>query len=70
MGKKKSYRSSLIELLVVMATIVGTTVPLYLHTDNKMNANLQAIQQEIKDFHSEMKNFHGKVCILEEKAKK
>ena len=31
------------------------------------NSILQAIQQEIKDFHREIKDFHGRLCAIEER---
>jgi len=31
------------------------------------NSILQAIQQESKDFHREIKDFHGRLCSLEER---
>ncbi len=37
---------TIIELVIVMGTIVGTTVPLYLHTDNKMQESIKEIRQE------------------------
>lgn len=33
------------------------------------NAMILTIHQEMVDFHNAMKDFHGRVCILEEKNK-
>lgn len=67
---KKNNWQPLIELFVVLATVVGTTVPLYIHTDSKMmehrketNEILEAIRQDIRDF-------HGRLCAIEERNKK
>lgn len=49
----------IISLVIVMATILGSTIPLYIHTSSQ----LQAIQAEIRDF-------HGRLCAIEERAKK
>lgn len=53
-----------------MVTILGSTIPLYIHTSNQIDAlriesrdQLWAIQEEIKEF-------HGKLCAIEERGKK
>lgn len=60
----------IISLVIVMATILGTTIPMYIHTDSK----IQAIQNEMAQFHAEMaretKEFHGRLIALEERARK
>ena len=47
--------ASNIALIVVM---VGTTIGMWLHTDKK----IEAIQTEMKDF-------HGRLCAIEERSK-
>lgn len=49
----------IISLTIVMVTILGSTIPLYLHTSSQ----IQAIHDEIKDF-------HGRLCAIEEKNKR
>jgi len=49
----------IISLVIVMVTILGSTIPLYIHSSNQ----IAAIQQEIKDF-------HGRLCAIEERNKK
>ena len=49
----------LIEMIIVLVTILGSTIPLYLHTSNQIDA----IQAEIRDF-------HGRLCAIEERNKK
>ena len=34
------------------------------------NALIEAIRQDVKEFHQEMKNFHGRLCEIEERNKK
>ena len=56
----------IIELAIVLITILGSTIPLYLHTDSKIDAmhiTINAIQKEIQDF-------HGRLCGIEERTKK
>jgi len=68
---------SIISLGVVMATIIGSTVPLYIHSTNQtenlrqsMEANARAIHEEIHAIHEEMKDFHGRLCAIEERNRK
>jgi Na+/H+-translocating membrane pyrophosphatase len=60
----------IIELLIVLATILGSTIPLYLHTDSKITAMQQATLNTIEAIRQDMKDFHGKLCALEEKVRK
>ncbi len=47
----------IIELSIVLFTILGTTIPLYLHTDSK----IEAIHQTVDAIHQEMRDFHGRL---------
>ena len=49
----------LIEMIIVLVTILGSTIPLYLHTSSQISA-----------IHEEMKDFHGRLCSIEERIKK
>ena len=49
----------IISLIIIMATTLGTTIPLYVH----MSSQVQAIQDEIRDF-------HGRLCAIEERNRK
>lgn len=49
----------IISLVIVMVTVIGSTVPLYLHTSSQIDA-----------IHQEMKDFHGRLCAIEERNKK
>ena len=44
--------------LVIMLTFFGTTIALHIQTNNR----IEAIQTEMKDF-------HGKLCAIEERNK-
>ncbi len=55
---KKINVELIISVVIVMATILGTTVPLYIQSSNQ----IQAIHEEIKDF-------HGRLCRIEERNK-
>ena len=43
-------------LFILVLTILGATIPLHLHTSSQIDA----IQQEMKDF-------HGRLCQIEER---
>lgn len=51
----------IIELAIAAAMVIGTVVPLYVHTDGKLHHAISSIQMEMKDFHSEMKDFYGRL---------
>jgi hypothetical protein len=45
--------------VALIFAMLGTVIALYLHTDKKIGAIAE-----------EMKDFHGKLCAIEEKSKK
>ena len=49
--------------LVLIVAMIGTTIGLFMHLDNKTAAMIKSIQDEMKDF-------HGKLCAIEERSKK
>lgn len=71
----------IIEMGLVFAAIFGTTVPLYLHTDGKMQEAINQMREDRESFHremkelnkeinTEMKDFHAKLISLEERNKR
>ena len=67
-GKNNNIQwQPLVELVVVLLTILGSTIPLYIHTDNKLEIQINAIRQDIQAVHQEMKDFHGRLCAIEER---
>ena len=52
--------AEVITVFAVVATNLGTVIALHIHLDNKTTAILNSIHQEMKDF-------HGRLCALEEK---
>ena len=64
----------LIELAVLAFTTLGTTITLYMHTENKMEENRREIMTAMTSFHKEirdeMKDFHGRLCAIEERNRK
>lgn len=57
--KQRFNLELIVSLVIVMATVIGTTVPLYIQSTHQISA----IQQEMKDF-------HGRLCAIEERNKK
>ena len=51
-----------ITLAAIIFSNITTIIVLYCHLDNKTDKFLQAIHQEMKDF-------HGRLCSIEEKNK-
>lgn len=60
----------IIEMVIVLMTILGSTIPLYLHTDAKMDI-FQARNHEILEaIRQDMRDFHGRLCAIEERNRK
>ncbi len=59
----------LIEMIIVLVTILGSTIPLYLQSSNQ----IQAIQQDMKDFHGRLERqdaeFKGKLAVQDAEFK-
>jgi hypothetical protein len=75
MSKKYHNHSSgkwqhFIELIVVLATIVGTNIPLHLHMDTKMDEFRTKNHDILEGIRQDMKDFHGRLCAIEERNKK
>ena len=72
------------EWFQILALIVGNgalIIPLFLwnraesradirHMDSKLEAYMAGIRLEIKAIHDEMKDFHTRLCAIEERNKK
>jgi hypothetical protein len=55
--------TQVLTVMMVIATNLTTVIVLYCHQDNKMTVFLKAI-------HDEMKDFHGRLCAIEERNRK
>lgn len=49
--------------ILLLAGSIGITISLYMHTDRKFH-------ELLKDVKDEMKDFHGRLCAIEERNKK
>ena len=77
MIQEKIQWQPVIELSIVLFTILGSTIPLYLHTDSKMeesrretNILVRSIQEDVKAIREDIREFHGRLCTVEERNKK
>jgi len=68
------------EILMLILGNAAFVIPLFLwnrsesradirHMDAKIEAYMAGIRQEIKAIHDEVKDFHTRLCIIEEKKK-
>ena len=55
--------TQVLTVFAIVATNLGTVIILYIHSDNKMTGFLKGISDEMKDF-------HGRLCAIEERNKK
>lgn len=62
--------SFLIGIAAVIVTNLLTIITLYVHLDNKTENRLAKMQDLIEAISTEMKDFHGRLCAIEEKNKK
>ncbi len=65
--KQKIQWQPLVELIVVLLTILGSTIPLYLHTDSKLETAMQGIRTDMQGIRSDMHDFHVQIVKLEER---
>ncbi len=54
---------------VVIATNLGTVIALYCQMDKKLDEYRKETNQIIISVHQEMKDFHGRLCAIEERNK-
>lgn len=75
--KTKTFLKDHLDLIILLATLVGTSF--WNHSEARQDYRhhdvmLQEIQKEMKDFqnkmHDETKDFHGRLCAIEERGKK
>lgn len=53
----------------VIATILGVVLPLFTHLDSKTEMRLARTDKQIEAIYQEMKDFHGRLCAIEERNK-
>lgn len=68
--------AEVLTIFAIMVANLGTVIALFLHSDKKIeegrketNQIIQAIREDMNQFHNAMRDFHGRVCSMEEKSK-
>ena len=67
--EKQIQWQPIIELSILLFTTLGTTIPLYLHTDSKQQANQERTEAILQGIREDIRDFHGRLCIIEERNK-
>lgn len=69
--------TQVITVFAVIATNLGTVIALYIQNDKKIDENrketsslIESIREEVRAIHIEMKDFHGRLCAIEERNRK
>jgi len=58
------------ELILILVITIGTTITLYIHTDSKLQEYNQRSLDMIESIRQDIRDFHGRLCIIEERNKK
>lgn len=73
MSKEKIQWQPMVEMIIVLVTILGSTIPLYLqtdskilHADSKMEEHRRESNRILEAIRQDMKDFHGRLCAIEE----
>lgn len=52
--KRKIFWEPIVAASILLMAILGTMIPLYIHSDNQNRAQIEAIRQDIRDFHNQL----------------
>lgn len=67
MDDKKIQWQPLVELGIVLITILGSTIPLYLHMDSKIGRFQEKNHEILEAIRMDIRDFHGRLCTIEER---
>ncbi len=62
--------TQVLTVFAVIATNLGTIIALYIQLDRKIDENRKESNEIIRCIQVEMKDFHGRLCAIEERNKK
>lgn len=62
--------TQVLTVFAVIATNLGTIIALYIHTDKKMDERQKETNQIIEAIRQDIRDFHGRLCAIEERNKK
>ncbi len=71
----------IVSLVIIMITTLAATVPLYVYTAGQTATQLKSVNDRMDDhrrettqillsIQAEMKDFHGRLCAIEERGRK
>jgi hypothetical protein len=61
--------TQILTVFAVIATNLGTIIALYMQLDKKIDENRKETNDIIRSIQMEMKDFHGRMCAIEERNK-
>lgn len=62
--------TQVLTVFAVIATNLGTVITLYIQLDKKIDENRKETADILRAIQLEMKDFHGRLCAIEERGKK
>ncbi len=62
--------TQVLTVFAVIATNLGTIIALYIQLDKKIDENRKDTTAILLSIQSEIKEFHGRLCAIEERNKK
>ncbi len=62
--------SHISELIIILVTVLGTNITLHLHMDSKMEEFRSKNHDLLEGIRQDMRDFHGRLCAIEERNKK
>lgn len=62
--------TQVLTVFAVIATNLGTIIALYCQMDRKMDEHRKDTLQMLLGIQSEMRDFHGRLCAIEERNKR
>lgn len=61
--------TQILTVFAVIATNLGTVLSLYINLDKKLDENRKETNQILEGIRQDMKDFHGRLCAIEERNK-
>ncbi len=61
--------TQVLTVFAVIATNLGTIITLYCQMDKKLDEHRKETNTILLGIHQEMKDFHGRLCAIEERNK-
>jgi hypothetical protein len=60
----------ILTVFAVIATNLGMVITLYIQLDKKLDENRKEANEILRGIQAEIKDFHGRLCAIEERNKK